>query len=126
MLITNLARFGGRELAIAERLLNAISNGYPEDFDCDFETSEVKLVFNPNSGDVFLLNENYQLCTEVDGELFSYYCTPYDGIEGTFYGLLERYGEMCEEDKIWFRELAEIYYTESLEEIEKLENKQPY
>ena len=26
----------------------------------------------------------------------------------------------------WFRELAEIYYTESLEEIEKLENKQPY
>lgn len=123
MLVTNLARFGARELTIAERLLNAISNGYPEDFDSDFETANVKLGFNPNSGDVFLLNENYQLCTEVDGELFSYYCTPYDGIEGTYYDLLEKYGEMCEEDRIWLRELAETYYPESLEKIEILENK---
>lgn len=122
MLVTNLARFGGRELAIAEKLLSAISYGFPEDFDCDYDTAEVKIAFNPYSGLVFLTNSSYQVCVEVDGELLSYYDTPYDGIEGTFYDLLEQYNEMCEEDKTWLRELAEMYYSESLEEIEKLEN----
>ena len=123
MLVTNLARFGGRELAIAEKLLSAISYGFPEDFDCDYDTAEVKIAFNPYSGLVFLTNNSYQICIEIDSELFSYYCTPYDGLEGTFYGLLERYSEMCEEDKMWLRELAEMYYFESLGELEKIENK---
>lgn len=111
MLVTNLARFGSRELALASRLLNAISNGFPEDFDCDFDTAEVKIAFNPNSGDVFLTNNSYQVCVEEGGELFSYYSTPYNGLEGTFEDLLFEYKEMCPEDQEWFRELAEAYYS---------------
>ena len=118
MLITELEKFGARELSLATKLLNAISNGYPKDFDA----SGVKIAFNPYSGDVFLTNDDYQTCIEVDGELFSYYSTPYNGIEGTFDDLLDQYEEMCNEDKEYIKELARMYYPESLEEIEKLEN----
>lgn len=111
MLVTNLARFGGRELALASRLLNAISNGFPEDFDCDFDTAEVKIAFNPYSGDVFLTNNSYQVCTEEDGELLSYYNTPYDGLEGTYEDLLQEYINMCPEDQEWFRDLTKNYYS---------------
>ena len=112
MLVTNLARFGGRELALASKLLNAISNGFPEDFDCDYDTAEVKIAFNPYSGDVFLTNNSYQVCVEVEGELFSYYSTPYACLEGVFEDLLIEYKGMCPEDQEWFRELAEAYYKE--------------
>lgn len=112
MLVTNLARFGGRELALAEKLLSAISNGFPEDFDCDYDTAEVKIAFNPYSGDVFLTNNSYQVCVEAEGELVSYYNAPYSNLEGTFEDLLIEYKEMCPEDQEWFRELAETYYKE--------------
>ena len=118
MLITDLEKFGARELSMATKLLNAISNGYPEDFDA----SGVKIAFNPYSGDVFLTNDDYQACIEVNGELFSYYFTPYSGIEGTFDECLQQYTDMHYEDREYIKELAEMYYPESLEEIEKLEN----
>ncbi len=40
-----------------------------------------------------------------DGELVSYYTSPYAGIEGTFEELSEQYDEMSEEDKEWFNEI---------------------
>ena len=60
MLETDLTKFGARELNMAKSLLDAISKGYPDDFDCEWG-SEVKLAFDTNSGDVFLTNNNFQV-----------------------------------------------------------------
>ena len=76
----NLGDFGYRELDMAAELLSAIKNGLPWDFDDD----GMRIGFNRNSGDVFLTNDEYQVAmVDDDGELYSFYSTPYSGYEGS-------------------------------------------
>lgn len=86
----DLANFGERELEIAADLLRSYAragqhrdgtqyNQLPESWD----DSSVKLAFNPNSGFLFLSNEESQaLVDTIDGVAMWYY-TPYYGVEGT-------------------------------------------
>jgi len=101
---TNLADFGYREIKMARDLLDAwVNNGLPEDFSND----GVTLMMNQNSGNVFLTNDEFEVAMESNGELYSFYTSLYEGKEGSFDDLLTEYKDMCEEDKEWFRDVAE-------------------
>lgn len=103
----DLSKFGFRELDEAGRLLTAIKNGLPEDFD----DQGIAVEFNPNSGNVFLVNSDYQVAMADDeGNLYSFYSTPYEGREGSFADLVEEYDDMHEEDKEYMRDLQSNYY----------------
>lgn len=115
MTTTDLSDFGAREKEIAEQLLRAMRvSGLPE----DFEDSEVTVMFNRMSGNVFLTNSEYQVAMLVDEEnsdkLASFYSSPYNGTEGFFEDLKDEYKDMHPEDQEWFRQLNEDYYQEIL------------
>ena len=76
---TDLARFGARERAMLEDLLKAWrEQGLPDDFYED----EVNVMFNMNSGNVFLTNSEYQVAMLADDKLESFYSCPECGHEG--------------------------------------------
>lgn len=72
----------------------------------DFSDSRVRPAFNRNSGNVFLVNEDYEVCMLRNGRLESFYTSPYDGQEGFFDDLAREYGRMCVEDREWLRQIA--------------------
>tara|TARA_Y100000004_G_C8580929_1_gene272345 strand:+ start:101 stop:454 length:354 start_codon:yes stop_codon:yes gene_type:complete len=99
-----LEDFGYREQDEAKDIFEAWKkNGLPQ----DFENDGVRLAFNMNSGYVFLTNNEYQvaMCGD-DQKLYSFYSSPYEGIEGSFEDLLDEYKDMHEEDKEWFLDIA--------------------
>lgn len=101
---TNLADFGFREIKMMRDLLDAwVNNGLPS----DFGTDGVIVMMNQNNGNVFLTNEDFQVAMESDGKLYSFYNSPYNGVEGSFEDLLAEYEDMCDDDQEWFKELAE-------------------
>jgi len=79
------------------------SGGLPKDFD----DRGVKLAFNRSSGNVFLVNEEYQVAMVEGLCLESFYSSPYEGKEGFFTDLLSEYPSMHREDQEWFRDIAE-------------------
>ena len=101
----NLADFGMREIEELRDILDAwLNNGLPD----DFYDEGVRPAFNRNSGYVFLVNDDYQVCMEVDGKLESFYTTPYSGYEGFYEDLLDEADESWEEEDIEFlRDIAE-------------------
>lgn len=101
----NLADFGYREYEKLKKILEAWfdGNGLPDDFD----DSGVRPAFNRNSGYVFLTNDDYQVAIEVDGQLESFYTTPYEGFEGTYDELIEEADEdWNDEDLEYLKDLA--------------------
>ena len=116
MTTTNLADFGYRELAMAAKLLTAMTeNGLPDDFDGE----GVTVMMNQNSGNVFLTNSEYQVAMMNGDDLESFYTTPYDGYEGFADELKEQYeqdGESWHEDDIQY--LKDIGAIEDGEEDE--------
>lgn len=104
MTTTNIADFGYRERQMLIELLEAWQvNGLPEDFSDD----NVHFMMNQNSGNVFLTNSEYEVAMMNGDKLESFYSSPYEGKEGFFDDLLAEYEEMHEEDKEWFRSIAE-------------------
>jgi hypothetical protein len=101
---TNLEDFGWRELKMVRDLIDAVEkNGYPKDFELD----EVTIMFNRNSGYVFLTNSDYQAAMLTDeGNLELWHFLPYSGQEGFAEDLKAWYeeqienGEEVEEDDI--------------------------
>ncbi|MDD4000110.1 MAG: hypothetical protein PHX62_04360 [Bacilli bacterium] len=76
---TNFADFGWRERKMAEELLKASrEQGFPD----DFEDSEVTIMMNQNSGNVFFTNSEYQVAMMNGDILESFYSLPYGGEEG--------------------------------------------
>lgn len=93
-LTSDLAEFGARERALVVELLAAWErHGLPLDFDSD----EVRPMFNRESGYVFLTNSSYEVAVVREcacrptGELVSHYWLSYEGHEGTLEELLEDY-----------------------------------
>lgn len=78
--LDNMEKFGLREIEMAADLMKAYANGKaPRDFYDDGVTVE----FNPNSGNVFLTNSEYQvLMLDDNGELYEWYFLSYAGNEG--------------------------------------------
>jgi hypothetical protein len=82
----DLSKFGYRERVELEKILHAWNeHGLPS----DFWDSEVKPAFNMNSGCVFLVNSEYQVCMLCDGTLEIWHTLPYSGEEGFISELLE-------------------------------------
>ena len=77
--------------------------GLPDDFDDE----GVKFAFNRDSGYVFLVNENYEVCMLRGGGLQRFYTSPYKGVEGFWEDLVPQYAAMHPEDQEWMRELAD-------------------
>lgn len=104
MTTTDLSFFGNRELYEAGKLLVAMAEkGLPD----DFENEGVTVMFNDLSGSVFLSNDTYQVAMLADdGTLYSFYTSPYEGIEGSFEDLLSEYKNMDHNDQQWFEDLA--------------------
>jgi len=76
---TDLSEFGYRELAMANDLLTAmLKNGLPE----NFEDDKVTIMFNRNSGNVFLTNSEFQVAMMNGEDLEMWYYLPYGGKEG--------------------------------------------
>jgi hypothetical protein len=76
---TDFSKFGNRERHMATELLNAWeSQGLPD----DFYDNEVQIMMNSDSGNVFLINEDYQVAMMNGDKLESCYTTPYEGHEG--------------------------------------------
>jgi hypothetical protein len=86
------------------------SGGLPSDFDA----TGVKLAFNRNSGNVFLVNEDHQVAMVEGMTLESFYSSPYEGREGFFTDFLGEYADMHREDQEWFREIAKATDKEDL------------
>ena len=81
----DLSEFGSRELAEAARILTAMSEyGVPDEM-----WGEVKLMFNKNSGYVFLADDEGNVCMVVDdGTLEMFYSLSGTGEEGFLDDLL--------------------------------------
>ena len=76
---TDLKDFGYRELDMAKELIQAMEDqGLPE----DFYDNEVTIMFNPDSGCVFLTNSEYEVAMLNGDDLESFYNLPYSGEEG--------------------------------------------
>jgi len=79
IITTDLSDFGYRELTELELILKAWrEHGLPN----DFESDNVVPMFNMNSGNVFLTNEDYQVAMIHRDKLESFYSCPYCGHEG--------------------------------------------
>jgi hypothetical protein len=76
---TDLSKFGYRERVIARELLEAWEvQGLPE----DFEETEVTIMFNTYSGNVFLTNSEFQVSMMNGDSLEFFYSCPQCGNEG--------------------------------------------
>jgi len=75
----DLAKFGFREISLLRDILNAwCEDGLP----VDFYSEGVRPAMNTHSGNVFLVNEDYQTAMMNGDKLESFYVTPYQGHEG--------------------------------------------
>ena len=83
----NLADFGYREIKLLRDILDAwVNHGLPDDFGGD----EVRPAFNMNSGNVFLVNSDYDVAMLTsEGKLEKWHTLPYGGDEGFLADLLE-------------------------------------
>ena len=88
---TDLSKFGYREWEMMRDILNAmIDKGLPHDFDGD----GMVVMFNKNSGNVFLTNDMHQVAMMEDDELQSFYSCPECGHEGFFHEM-DNEGKPC-------------------------------
>lgn len=80
-------------------------NGLPD----SFSEYNVRLAFNPNSGYVFLTNDDYEVCMMNGDELEIFYTSPYEGHEGFIEDLYDeylKYSEHWHEDDIeWLEDI---------------------
>lgn len=75
----NLAEFGYREIKMLTELLNAWTDkGLPE----GFYYNEVRPAMNKSSGNVFLVNSEYQVAMLNGDSLELFHSLPYGGAEG--------------------------------------------
>lgn len=102
----NLADFGARERRMLVELLQAWdTQGLPQSFADD----NVRPAMNSNSGNVFLVNDDYQTAMMNGDKLELFVSTPYHGHEGFISDLLDEYSpdDLNGEDERFLREMAE-------------------
>ena len=88
---------------IVIELLQALGEqGLPD----DFYDEGVKVAMNRNSGYVFLVNDDYQVCMMSGDKLESFYSSPYDGHEGFLDELLEMVDDSWHNEDIdWLNDI---------------------
>lgn len=74
----------------------------------DFYDEGVKFAFNKNSGNVFLVNDEYQCAMMNDDKLDIWYSSPYDGHEGFIDELFDSVDDHWHEDDIeWLNDIKD-------------------
>ena len=108
----DLSKFGYRERDELLDILKAWQeHGLPEGFNDDC----VRCGFNLNSGYVFLVNEDGQVCMEADGKLEIWHTLPYCGEEGFLSDLLELHADQLNADDIeYIQQYEPSYGTEEV------------
>lgn len=104
MTTTDLSKFGYRELEMAKDLLDSwLKNCLPG----GFYESNISIMFNTNSGNVFLTNSSGEVAMiNFDtNQLEKFYSSPYEGIEGFYNDLKKEYDNMNTEDQEWFKSI---------------------
>ena len=104
----DLMKFGYRELDMAGDLLKALKDGN----DTKFLGDNVAVEFNPNSGNVFLVDGDYNVAMMADGVLCDWHVLSYEGHEGFIEDLREMYqqGEITQEEDVeQLTSIAEAY-----------------
>ena len=99
--------FGYRELDEAGKLLrfyaadptSALTPLALDYFGSGYSGSYVKVGFNANSGNVFLIDEDYNVIMPNRGKLDLFITTPYSGEEGFYDDLMDIYDELDVEDQ---------------------------
>jgi len=103
----DLSKFGWREIKEASLLLNALASNDKNIDKTRFMSEGVNLEFNPNSGNVFLVDEDYNVAM-MNGECLEDFITlPNQGHEGFLDDLVEIRDEMDDEDKEYLDQLLE-------------------
>ncbi len=97
----NFADFGYRELDLAGDLLTKYANGDMSRMAKDSFSGPygIQVGFNKNSGNVFLVDEEYMVLMDDGTELDLFISTPYSGEEGFYDDLMEMYEDLDEEDR---------------------------
>lgn len=96
-----------REFEEALELWNALKDGRMTDIaEQYFNCADCDVYFNPNSGYVFLTDDDYNTVMMNDGKLDLFISTPYNGEEGFIDELVDRFDDLHKEDKEYLRELA--------------------
>ena len=100
--LSNLEEWSKEDITTVIKMLELFRDGK---YSNDFYPEDVAIFKNTDLNIIFMANDEYSVLVYKDGELVSYYTSPYAGIEGTFEELSEQYDEMSEEDKEWFNEV---------------------
>ena len=101
--ITDLTKFGYRELKMARDLLT----GLLEKNDTKFLGDGVQIAMNTHSGYVFLTDEEYNVAMLTDdGALEDWFSTTYEGHEGFYDDLMLEYKDMHPEDQAYMNQLT--------------------
>jgi len=97
----NFADFGYRELDMAGDLLTKYANGTMSRMARDYFSGPygIQVGFNKNSGNVFLVDEDFNVLMDDGKELDLFITTPYGGVEGFYDELYEYYGQLDVEDQ---------------------------
>lgn len=108
----DLGKFGHRERELLVALLDEWNrNGLPAEFDYD----NVRPAFNMNSGNVFLVNDSYQVAMLNEDSLEVWHSLPYSGEEGFISDLLQISPETLNADDIEYLQNYDPYY--GMEEV---------
>ena len=109
MTTTDFSQFGNRELGMAAELLTAYSENNLTQLARDyFDNSEITVMMNQNSGNVFLTNSDYQVLMMNGDDLDLFIVTPYNGNEGFMNDLIDEYEDMHNEDKEYLLSMMNI------------------
>lgn len=101
---------------LSEMILSMIEDGVPKDFYDDGVVWE----FNPNSGNMFFTNDDYQVCMMNGGKLESFYWLSYDGHAGFAEDLKENYENGCITNEEDIQQLIDLGIIEEIEEDEEV------
>lgn len=105
--------FGLRELNLAGELLIAYSDKNMTDIARDYfagYSNNIEVGFNPNSGYVFLVDEDYNTLMFNGSELDMFISTPYEGVEGFIDELFAQYEDLHPEDQEYLDTFKEYKY----------------
>lgn len=99
----DLTEFGQKELHDAGKLLIALA----EANETEYLGDGVAVEFNPQSGNVFLVDEDFNVAMLTDdGKLEDWFSSPYEGEEGFYSDLVEMRDDLNEEDQEWLDEIT--------------------
>ncbi len=121
MTTTDLSQFGNRELGMAGELLTAYSNRQTTKLADDyFYDSEITVMMNKNSGNVFLTNSDCQVLMMNGDDLDLFIVTPYNGNEGFMDELIEEYEDLHQEDKEYLLGMMSIEQAKQVNAAEEV------